>query len=114
MKNQEDIRLYVRKKIKRGYPEGELRNDLLQQGYSDEEIQRFIYDPEINVKKKSKRITDSPLWYAISVGFLILGLTLFLGPSIWLREFNLLFLILGLIGIIAKYILRNIEEQKKK
>jgi hypothetical protein len=105
MKNQEELRLFVKKKLRRGYPEGELRNDLLGEGYSAEEIQKAIYDPEVIPGNRKREGNNYPLWFAASVGFVILGLSLLSVNFIWLSKYGWFFLTIGLVGIAFKFLL---------
>ena len=58
----------IKKKLKRGIPEGEIKNDLKSQGYSDAEISE-IFKP---------KLYDMRSWYlGFGIIFCILGLWLF-------------------------------------
>lgn len=109
IKNNDQLADYVRKKLKKGYPDGELRNELLQQGYNKEEIERLIYNPPATEAGKQKenrqRLDNNPLWYFASIGLLITGIA-FKSVS-YFRESSLgtILLVAGIGGLIAKVIL---------
>lgn len=90
----------VKKLLRRGVPEGELITDLKDEGFSDQEIEKVF----ASARGPGKRVIpfERPLWYMISVGFIILGVTIILGPPLWLRSFEYLFLIVGLAGIVVR------------
>lgn len=94
----------VKKLLRKGVPEGELIADLKEQGYSDQEIQKVFGNKKQD--NEAPIASERTLWNLISVGFMILGLTLLLGPPLWLRQSGYFFLIAGLVGIAVK-LLRN-------
>jgi hypothetical protein len=105
-KNEEELTDFVRKKLKKGYPEGELRNDLLQQGYTDEEIQKAVYNPpltEAGKKKEAQRNQDNnPLWYLASVGLLITGIAIKSVSYYKDSSAGTLLIVVGAVGLAAK------------
>jgi hypothetical protein len=119
MKTQEELHSFVRSKLKRGYPEGELRNELLQEGYTAEEIQKAIYDPPTDpaeIKKAERKKFDSnPLWYLGSIVFIILGLYKRSGdPYTNSHIYGTSLIVAGIIGLLLKLLLPLLEDSKKK
>jgi hypothetical protein len=118
MKSSEELQSFVKNKLKRGYPEGELRNDLLQEGYTAEQIQKAIYDPPTDpgeIKKAERKKTDdNPLWYLASIGIVITGVSLkstkYYADSSWGNTL----IIAGLAGLALKIILPYIEDHFEK
>lgn len=100
----------IRKKLQKGYPQGELFNELLQQGYSSYEIQNALYALSQKQEKISNPI-NIPLWYAASIGFIILGIAILSVKYLWIYNYGYIFLGLGITGLLAKYL---IDEAKKK
>ena len=117
MKTKEELQVFVKKKLKRGYPEGELINDLLQEGYSNDEIQKAIYEPAITDNgpaKQSRQQTSYPTWFVLTSAAGVVGLSFI---SVSLFRNNLLWYILlgiGLAGLLIRFILPLINEGKKK
>jgi magnesium-transporting ATPase (P-type) len=116
MKTQEELRQFVKKKLKNGYPEGELINDLLQEGFTNEEIQKAIYEPiaDNGSTKQSRQQTSYPLWFLLTSAAGIVGLSFI---SVSLFRNNLLWYILlaiGLAGLLIRFIKPHINEEKKK
>lgn len=117
MKDSVLLRDFVQKKLRKGYPQGELVNDLLKEGYSEDDIHKAIYNGSSQEKEGRQSLSKSnnmPLWYLLSVGFVILGLALVSVKFIWLSEYGWFFLITGLVGIAARFILPLLREQVKK
>lgn len=117
MKDPVLLRKFVQKKLRKGYPQGELINDLLKEGYSEEDIQKAIYTGSSlkNMSPEgSSNSSNIPLWYLLSVGFAILGLALVSVKFIWLSEYGWFFLTTGLVGIAARFLLPLLKEQIRK
>jgi hypothetical protein len=53
--NQEELRKYIRKKLKAGYPAGELENELLARGISKEAIRDTMNNPKYQWDVSSTR-----------------------------------------------------------
>jgi hypothetical protein len=86
MKTPEELREYAKRKLKRGYPEGELRNELLQEGYTAEQIQKAIYDPPTTPEEKKRaeqRLLDrNPFWYITSILIFLSGYWTYQGTGL--------------------------------
>ena len=100
-----DLNRMVRKKLKGGYPEGELREDLLQNGYSAPEIEAAI--SEASQGKFPNQQKELPAWYLISGGFLILGISLRAVKGLWLEPFSWPLIIIGTLGILLRLIFKK-------
>ena len=66
--NQEELIDFIKKKSRSGYPAGELKLDLLEKGYKEADIDAAFY----SISKKDN--FNSPIWYLISVLFILLGI----------------------------------------
>jgi hypothetical protein len=97
----DEKRQEVKKKLTQGYPQGELINDLLEQGYSSKEIQDTLYTLSTN-RQKGNKSTTIPLWYAASIGSIILGIAILSVKYLWIYYYGYVFLILGLVGLIVE------------
>jgi hypothetical protein len=79
MKDPLELKRFIKKKLQSGYPEGELKNELLSQGYTPEQIEKAIYDPgplHDKLKKQSPIKINNSLWYGIAFGLIIIGIAL--------------------------------------
>ncbi len=101
----------IKKRLRNGYPEGELINDLLKEGYALEDIREAIWPASLsNITENN----DFPIWYLLSVGFFILGLALIAVPIVWLSEYGWFFIITGIAGIVLHFFLRVKKGHHKK
>lgn len=107
-KNQDELAAFIKKELRRGYPQGELTNELMNQGYSSDEIQKAFLANTSFVQEEGK----FPLWYVFSVGFLVLGITLILVDITWLSKYKWISFIVGLIGVIAWTVVKNMRKEK--
>ena len=93
----------IKKKLHRGYPEGELREDLKEQGYTQDEIDRaFLFASRKNLPA---RTSEFPLWYAVSVGVLIFGISLKAVKGLWLEPIAVPLIVIGIVGILLRLLL---------
>lgn len=118
MRTQEELGFFVKKKLKKGYPEGELINDLLQEGYMKEEIQTAIYDPPATGKDSTAKNrpppVHHPLWFVFTSALGIVGLA-FVSVSIFNnRIIGYILLAIGLIGLLIRFIMPLINKGGKK
>jgi len=89
----------IRKRLIRGFPEGEIITELRQEGYSNDDISR-VFDSLQNSKKKHPASRDYPLWYLLSFGFVILGIALLSVHYLWLTRYAPIFIAIGIAGIV--------------
>jgi hypothetical protein len=100
-----ELQDFVKKQLRRGCPEGELINQLLQEGYTMEEVEKAIYSvPERSAADKPR--LEPPFWYVFSVTFVILGAGLLFVKYLWLSSYAYFFIITGIAGIIAWQIIK--------
>jgi hypothetical protein len=96
----------IKRKLKKGYPQGELINDLTNEGYTSEEILQALYS--LSEKNTiNKKINNTPLWYAVSIGFIILGIAILSVKYLWIYYYGYVFLVLGIAGLIIKQVVAN-------
>jgi hypothetical protein len=92
----------IQRLLKRGVPFGEIIEDLKKEGHSAEEIDEVLNHSSGNsASHDSDSSHEYPGWYATSVGFLILGIALLLGPHLWLSRYSVFFLVVGMIGVVV-------------
>lgn len=86
----------IKKKLKSGYPDGELKNELLAKGYAADDIERlfFIASGHSNDRGKEKVGQSSyvTMFNLIGMGLLITGIAV-IGTNIWLKEYGIYLLI---------------------
>jgi hypothetical protein len=100
----------IRKKLRKGYPQGELTNDLANEGYTTEEIQDAFFNLE--GAKPDHKAKDFPLWYMTSIFFIIIGIAILSVKYLWIYYYGYIFLILGIAGLLVKYFI--IDPGKKR
>lgn len=102
----EDLAKFVHKKLRSGYPEGELRTDLEREGYSPEEINE-AFQARVSSNKESSESMRS-IQVMIGTGLLITGIAV-LSVDIfrYFYPFAWILVITGGILIAAKYFLSN-------
>jgi len=87
----------IRRKLKKGKPEGEIKEQLRIEGYSKQEIDKVFLPNKYDMRS----------WY-LTFGIIISLVGIFL----WVRNGSLLTLILG--GLLFGAYFREIERQKKE
>jgi hypothetical protein len=98
----EEITDGIKKQLRKGYPQGEIINDLKKQGYSKEEIEETFYS--LTSRKGTQSGTGNiPLWFMLSIGFVILGIAILSVKYLWIYKWGYFFLVAGLAGICIKY-----------
>jgi hypothetical protein len=97
-----DLNTFVRKKIRSGYPEGELREELKNQGYTQSDIDELFSSGKTGSRQPSPTY---PMWYLVSGGLFILGIALTAVPGLWLQPFSWPLIIIGALGIVIKFLL---------
>jgi hypothetical protein len=111
MKTADELKEYSKSKLKRGYPEGELRNDLLKEGYTYKQIQEAIYTS--TAKSDEKKLDSNPFWYISSILIIILGFyksSNNSGSNTW----GIVLIVSGIISILAKIVIPLFENNKTK
>jgi hypothetical protein len=98
----------IRKRLKKGYPQGELINDFLKQGFSENEIQGALY--KLSKSKNTNKSVGFPLWYVVCAGLLITGISIL---NIFHNSaLGFFFLIPGIAGIIIRFILKSAKQNE--
>lgn len=116
MTGQEETVKYIRKKLKTGYPAGELENDLLNRGYSQEEVSRLLLEASANgsVTEGSGQAKKTEMHFLSLAGasFLITGIAM-MAIRTWLSEYVPAVMLLGAICLGAGLIISYQKKQDK-
>ena len=82
----------IKKKLTSGYPEGELRNELLEKGHTEEEIERLFFvasgHPDTPNGVKAEQNNSVAMFKLIGVALLITGIAI-IGTNLWLKEYGI-------------------------
>lgn len=109
----EEKRKQVKKQLRRGEPEGEIKNMLRKDGYTEDEINALFYDlfphkEHSGVNRNSK----GQIFGLLGAGLLITGVSLLAIP-IWLSEYAVLCIVLGVTGICVRYFVANQDQENR-
>ena len=116
MKNEEQLVSFVKKKLRSGYPEGELINDLLKDGYAAEEIVKAIYVATIGTADRStKKKSDEKMsmWNLAGASLVILGISLNSVDTNF-KQYGYFVLAAGILCLVVKYIISVKDEPKNE
>ena len=96
----------VKQKLTSGYPVGELENDLLQKGYTADEVEKIIYAVSVKNEATTKRYknVEISMLNLAGVCFIILGIALHAVPTSF-EQYGTAILIAGILCVIMKYII---------
>lgn len=96
----------IRKQLSSGEPEGEIKNMLRKDGYSEDEIVVLffnLYEKKSGAKEsKRTQFNNGQILSLIGASFLIAGISM-LAINTWLSEYAIPLIILGAISLCAKY-----------
>lgn len=96
----------IRKQLSKGEPEGEIKNGLRKDGYTEEEIASLFFNlfPKKTTSGDVKGGQDNKGQLFILVGacLIIAGIAM-LAVNSWLKDFGIPLIVLGLISIGLKY-----------
>jgi len=110
MESQTEIDKFIQKKLKAGYPAGELRNDLLNKGYAEEEIEALFL--KVSVKgsavneQGAKQRTQMHMLSLVGASLLIMGIAV-MSTQTWLKEYSTFLIVLGVVGLVAGYFISS-------
>lgn len=105
----------IRKQLSKGEPEGEIKNGLREEGYTDDEIGALFFNlyerkPGSNDLKKNKD-NNAQIYNIIGACFLIAGISM-LAINTWLSAYAIPLIVLGAISICTKYFMPVKKEKK--
>ena len=103
----------IRKQLSKGEPEGEIKNGLRKDGYTEDEITALffnLFSKNIASKKvKSNRDNKAQIFILVGICFIIAGISM-LAINTWLKEFGIPLIVLGAISLCVKYFISNKNE----
>jgi hypothetical protein len=108
MMNESELAMHVRKRIKAGFPAGEIRTDLEAEGYAQWQI-----DEAFHSTTQKKKGSGSPLAYIVSVVFIILGaMRISSGNN---KTWGYFLFIYGIVSLVIKIVadMREREEEEE-
>jgi hypothetical protein len=105
----------IRKQLSKGEPEGEIKNGLREEGYTDDVIGALFFNlhEKRSGSNDSKNSSDSnvQIYNLIGACFLIAGISM-LAINTWLSIYAIPLMILGAISLCVKYFMRIKNEKK--
>jgi hypothetical protein len=118
MNNKEEILKFIKAKIRSGYPAGELKNELLEKGYSSEEIKELLYEisrpPHIKNPGIENSFNNSNSVITLAgISLLILGVAI-VSAEFWYTTVGYLSIIVGVLLLLPKLLKLVGNEFKRK
>ena len=108
MEERTAIEKFINKKLKSGYPAGELKNDLLAQGFTKTEIEALFLKASTKNQYAGKNTVKenmlADMFALAGVSFLIAGIAMIYIQT-WLTEYGIWVIITGLICRGVKFFL---------
>jgi len=89
MTADEELIKSIRRKLKSGYPDGELKNELLEKGHPEEDIEKLFFVASGHSKDPVKAKTgknNTNIFTLIGVGLLITGIAI-TSADTWLTQY---------------------------
>lgn len=105
----------IRKQLSKGEPEGEIKNGLRKEGYTEDEIGALFFNlfskKADSNKVKGSQDNDAQLFNLIGACFLIAGISM-LAINTWLSAYAIPLIILGAISLGVKYFKSGKNDEK--
>lgn len=103
----------IKKQLSRGEPEGEIKNGLRNDGYTEEEITTLFF----NLFQKKTGIdkvknNEGQIFILIGACFIIAGISM-LAVNTWLKDFGIPLIVLGGISLCVKYFISGKDDRNK-
>jgi|GEM_PF-3840022 len=115
MSADEELIKAIRKKLKSGYPDGELKNELLEKGHIEEDIEKMFFVASGHsthpVKAKTGK-NSANIFTLIGVGLLITGITI-MSADTWLKEYGIYLLMVSALCFVIGYSKANSGRSKQ-
>lgn len=103
--NEAELVQYIRKGQKAGISNEQINNDLLIKGVSQSDIDMAF--ATVNTNSAPSGMAASPLSILISIGFIFYGIFKVANYDGVQQTFGFVFIVLGIIGLVAKVMSRN-------
>ena len=104
----------IRKQLSKGEPEGEIKNGLRKDGYTEEEIASLFFNlfPKKSASggANEKKNTKGQAFVLIGVCLIIAGISMQAANS-WLKDFGIPLIVLGVISVCVKYLMAGQTKQ---
>ena len=115
MKREQNLSQVIKKKLRSGYPEGEMKNELLEKGYSMDQIEKAIYNVPVDkmtrrIRKESAGKDKVSMWTLIGTSLVILGISLYAAPTNFQQYANFI-LVAGMLCLVIKYVIAETKEK---
>ena len=105
----------IRKQLSKGEPEGEIKNQLRNEGYTEDEIGALFFNlfskKTDSNKVKGSQDNNAQLFNLIGACFIIAGVSM-LAINTWLTAYAIPLIVLGAISLCAKYFIPAKKEKK--
>jgi hypothetical protein len=105
----------IRKQLSKGEPEGEIKNQLRYDGYTEDEIGTLfinLYEKKSGSNESKRTYTNNgQIYNLIGACFLIAGISM-LAINTWLTAYAIPLIVLGAISLCAKYFISGKNDQK--
>ena len=105
----------IRKQLSKGEPEGEIKNGLRKDGYTEEEIASLFFNlfPKKTGPSNVNGSQDNKWQIFILTGacFIIAGIAM-LAVNSWLKDFGIPLIVLGAISVCVKYFIAGQSKGK--
>lgn len=118
MNNKEEILKFIKAKVRSGYPRGELKNELMEKGYSSEEIKELLY--EISRPSHIKNIgvensfnNSNSIMVLAGMSLVILGIAI-VSAKFWYTTMGYISIIVGVLLLLPKLLKLVGNEFKRK
>ncbi len=106
----------IRKQLSKGEPEGEIKNGLRSDGFSEDEITALFFNlfPKKTASKKadSSQHSNAQLFYLIGACLIIAGGSM-LAINTWLNAFGIPLIVLGGVSLCVNYFIANRNKENK-
>ena len=104
----------IRRQLSKGEPEGEIKNGLRKDGYTEDEITSVFFNlfPKKSASggTKSEKNTKGQAFVLIGVCLIIAGISMQAVES-WLKDFGVPLIVLGVISVCVKYLMAGQTKQ---
>jgi len=109
MVTEEEIK-QIRKQLSKGEPEGEIKNRLRKDGFTEDEIASLFFNlyerKPGSAESKPTQSSNGQIFSLIGASFIIAGISM-LAIKTWLSVYAIPLIILGAISLCAKYFISS-------
>ncbi len=106
----------IKKQLRTGEPQGEIKNKLRSEGYLEEDIEKVFLEIsafKAGLKNKAGRQESrGQIFSLIGISFLIVGITI-MGTDLWVKAYAPYPIVLGISSLVVKFIISSGDKSKK-